>query len=43
VFRALSRIRTSARRLVTPTWKAVIQHFLVLLFEPLLDTTAFDA
>jgi len=44
VMRALSLLRTDAKKkLVKPTWRAVMDHFLSLLFEPLLPAPAFDA
>jgi len=43
VFRALSHRKTAGNTLVKPAWKQVMHHFLTLLFEPIMDTTAFDA
>lgn len=42
VLRALSRIERG-EMLVKPTWKACIEQVLLVLFEPLLDMTAFNA
>ena len=42
VMRAQSKIRTSDKKLEKPTWKAVIEHFLALLFDPRMGTVDFD-